>query len=214
MIRRILNDWPWKLVSVLAAVIIWVVVASEPEIATVLRVPVQYKDAPLDLEISSDIAGNVRLELMGVSGTLKTFSSVPSPVVLDFSSVHGPGERTFNIDAKAVKLPRGVQLVRAVPAQLRYVFERQEQRFVPVEVQWSGTLPNGAQISNVRTDPQKLAVIGPQSRVSLVHSVSTDPINLSSLKSGQPVTTSPFIAEPQVRFVNFQPVHVTVIVRN
>ncbi len=214
MIRRIFKDWPWKLVSLCAAVIIWVLVASEPEMATVLRVPVQYKDAPLNLEISSDIASTVRLELVGVSGTLKQFSSVPSPVVLDFSSVRGPGERTFNIDAKTVKLPKGVQLVRAVPAQLRYTFERQEQRFVPVEVQWSGMLPNGGQIGQVRTDPDKLAVVGPQSRVSLVQSVSTDPVNLNTVKNGLPVTTSPFISEPQVRFVNFQPVHVTVTIRN
>ena len=214
MIRRILKDWPWKIVSLFAAVIIWVLVASEPEMATVLRVPVQYKDAPLDLEISSDIASTVRLELVGVSGTLKQFSTVPSPVILDFSGVHGPGERTFNIDAKTLKLPKGVQLLRAVPAQLRYVFERQEQRFVPIEVQWSGALPNGGQIGSIHIEPATLAVIGPQSRVNLVRSVSTDPVSLNSLRNGQPVTTSPFISEPQVRFVNFQPVHVTVTIRN
>ncbi len=214
MIGWILQDWPWKLLSLCAAVIIWVLVASEPEMATVLRVPVQYKDAPRDLEISSDIASNVRLELVGVSGILKQFSAVPSPVVLDFSTVKGPGERTFNIDASAVKLPKGVQLVRAVPAQLRYVFERREQRFVPVEVQLSGSLPNGAQVGRVTTEPATLAVVGPRSKVDLVHSVSTDPVNLSGLKNGQPVITSPFIAEPQVRFVNFQPVHVTVTIRN
>ncbi len=214
MIRRIFADWPWKLLSLCAAVAIWVAVASEPEMATVLRVPVQYKNDPVNLEISSDIASNVRLELIGASGRLKEFSAVPTPVVLDFSSVRGPGERTFSIDASTVKLPRGVHLVRAVPAQMRFVFERQERRAVPVEVQWSGTLRRGEQIGSVRAKPATLEIVGPESKVNLVQSVSTDPVDLGTLRSGEPVTTSPFISEAQVRFVNFQPVRVTAILKD
>ena len=212
MIARFFRDWPWKLVCLFAAFLIWLAVASEPEMATVLRVPVQYKNAPRDLEISSDIAGTVRLELVGVSGQLKSFSAVPAPVILDFSTVRAPGERTFNIDSSTIRLPKGVQLIRAVPAQLRYVFERRETRSVPVIVEWSGN-PRG-QVVRVRTDPATLEVTGPQSKVALVQSVSTDPVNYKDVQSGQPVMTSPFIAEPQVRFVHFQPVRVTVILKN
>ena len=123
MLGKILRDWPWKLLSLGAAVLIWAAVSSEPEMATILRVPVEYKDGPANLEISSDIASTVRLELTGNSGRLKDFSTTPSPVVLDFGNVRVPGERTFNIDASAVRLPQGVQLIRSVPAQLRFVFE-------------------------------------------------------------------------------------------
>ncbi len=207
------QDWPWKLACLFVATLIWLAVASEPEMATVLRVPVQYKYAPRDLEISSDVAGNVQIELQGVSGRLKEFSAVPAPVIIDFSTVRAPGERTFNIDGRTLRLPKGVQFLRAVPAQLRYVFEERERRSVPVEVQWSGTTAEAAQILRVRTDPSHLDVIGPRSRVERVQSVSTDPVNLRTIHSGQPAMTSPFIAEPQVRFSNFQPVRVTVILK-
>ena len=214
MIRRFIEDWPWKLACLVAATAIWLAVASEPEIETVLRVPVQYKYGPRNLEISSEIASTVQLQLLGVSGRLKDFSASPAPVILDFATVRAPGDRTFNIDAKCIRLPKGVQLIRAVPAQLRYVFEEQERRSVPVEVQWSGVPPRGGQIQRIRTDPARLDVIGPRSRVDRVQSVSTDPVNLKTVQSGKPIMTSPFIAEPQVRFTNFQPVRVTVILKN
>ena len=182
--------------------------------ATVLRVPVQYKYGPRDLEISSEIAGNVQLELLGVSGRLKEFSAVPAPVILDFSTVRAPGERTFNIDSRTIRLPKGVQLIRAVPAQLRYVFEERERRSVPIQVQWSGLPPQGTAILRVRTDPSRLDVVGPRSRVDRLQWVSTDPVNFQSVQSGKPLMTSPFIAEPEVRFTNFQPVRVTGILKD
>ena len=42
----------WKLLSLAAAVALWVSVASEPELATLRSVPVEYKGVPDDLEIT------------------------------------------------------------------------------------------------------------------------------------------------------------------
>lgn len=214
MIRRLFKDLPLKLLSLLAAVAIWLAVASEPEMATVLRVPVHYKDAPTNLEISSDIAGAVRLELVGNSGRLKDFSASPAPVVLDFSAVRTPGERTFNIDSNDIHLPKGVRLIRAVPAQLRFTFEPYEEKTVPVQVQWSGTPPSGKHLFHIDVQPKSLEIAGPKSRVDMVHSVSTDPVNVSELLSRKTLMTAPFVSEPQVRFRDFQPVRVTVILED
>src|SRR3981081_4511069 len=117
MLKYIVDNLAWKLVSLLAALVIWLAVASEPELETVLNVPVQFRNAPRNLEISSGIASTVELELSGISGRLRSFGAAPDPVVLDFSKVNAPGERTFNIDSGTIRLPRGVRLVRAVPAQ-------------------------------------------------------------------------------------------------
>jgi hypothetical protein len=182
--------------------------------ATVLRVPVQFKNAPRNLEISSRIDDTVRLELMGLSGRLRAFAAAPAAVILNFSNVRAAGERTFNVDSNTVKLPRGVQLLRAVPAQLRFVFENQAKRFVPVQVRWSGSLPRGRGMVRYETDPTSLEVIGPASYVSRVRAVETDPIDLASLKNGEIVSTHPYIEEPQVRFVDFQRIHVRAILKN
>ncbi|MGA2592327.1 MAG: hypothetical protein ABSH32_20640 [Bryobacteraceae bacterium] len=42
----------WKLLSLAAAVLLWIAVASEPELSTFISLPVEYKNLPTDLEIS------------------------------------------------------------------------------------------------------------------------------------------------------------------
>jgi YbbR domain-containing protein len=212
--RIVFENWPWKLLSLFGATLLWVAVASEPEMATFIRVPVVYKNAPQNLEISSTIENFVRVQVTGVSGRLREASLAPLPVVLDLSSVRAPGDRTFNIDATDVRLPRGVDFVSSAPAQLHFTFERRVEKTVPVHVQWSGVLPAGKQLAGEQPDPAKMTVVGPESHVDSVQAVSTDPVDLSKLHDGEVVTTSPFVEQNLVRFQKFQPVRVRVTLKN
>src|SRR3954471_17877872 len=106
------NMW-WKLLSLAIAVLIWALVASEPELSTFSTVRVEYKNLPDDLEISSEPVSAVALELRGPSGDLHGVTDVRPSVVLDMSNAR-PGERTYTIGDDTVRLPRGVRLVRAI----------------------------------------------------------------------------------------------------
>jgi YbbR domain-containing protein len=211
--RFILQNWPWKLLSLSAAALLWMAVASEPEMSTYIRVPVVYKDAPENLEISSTIENSVRVQVSGVSSHLREASLNPPPVVLDLSSVRAPGVRTFDIDASDVRL-RGVEFLSSAPAQLHFTFENRLERSVPVQVQWSGTLPQGKRMEAAHADPAQMMIVGPASHVQAVRSVSTDPIDLGLLHDGEVVTTTPFVDETQVRFQKFQIVHVQVVIKD
>ena len=69
-------------------------------------------------------------------------------------------------------------------------------------------------LQSFTTDPNTLEVIGPASFVSRVRSVQTDPIDLGSLHNGEEVSTHPYIEVPEVRFSNFQRIHVKAILKN
>ena len=189
----------WKLLSLAAAVVLWISVASEPELATIHLTPVQYKSVPGDLEISSNFIDNVALEMRGPSGRLRDLRETRIAVVLDFSSVQQPGERTFTIDDSNVTVPRGIQLVRAIPAQLRFRFERRATRKVPVQVRFSAPR-EGYEVASYRTDPLKLTVVGPESSVEKTRFVLTDPIDISGVISRAHFRVNTYLAEPQVRF--------------
>lgn len=55
----------WKLLSLAAAIVIWALVASEPELSTFVNTQVEYKNLPPDIEISSNPVTTVLLELRG-----------------------------------------------------------------------------------------------------------------------------------------------------
>src|ERR1035441_10957601 len=117
----------WKLLSLGIAVVLWALVASEPELSTFAVVGVECKNLPDGLEISSDLVSSLRLELRGPSGALRGLGEggMRPEVILDMSGVVA-GERTFEIGAGNVKLPRDVRLVGSMPAAVRFRFERSE----------------------------------------------------------------------------------------
>jgi YbbR domain-containing protein len=202
----------WKLLSLAAAVLLWVSVASEPELSTLHSVPVEYKGVPDDLEISSNFVESVFLEMRGSTGRLRDMRETRSAVVLDFSRVHQPGERTFTIDQTNVSLPRGIQLVRAIPAQLQFRFERRVVLQVPVEARFSAP-HEGYAIQEHSVDPPKLTIVGPESSVKRTKAVVTDPIDIGGVLSSHEFRVNTYLAEPQVRFQSSSHVQVRVVVR-
>jgi YbbR domain-containing protein len=211
--RFVTRNLGWKLLSLGAAVLLWMAVSSEPELSTFITVPVEYRDLSSNLEINSDVVESVLLEVRGPSGELRGVpGSVPRyAVILDMSSV-GPGQHTFTIDSSDVRLPRGIQLVRAVPAQIRLNFEPSESRSVPVQVRLADGLPTDFQVTDITAEPPVLAVVGPASRVGRVTLVQTDPIHLQPEAGTQQYHVDAFVNDPRVRFENSPEVTVQVTV--
>ncbi|MDQ6675744.1 MAG: CdaR family protein [Acidobacteriota bacterium] len=192
----------WKLLSLVLAIVIWINVATEPEMSTLISVPVQYKEPSANLEVSSRLAETVQLEMRGSSGRLRQLAQSQTAVILDFSKVREPGDRTFSITRAETNLPRGIELLRATPAQVRFHFERSERRTVPVIVNFTGTPPNGLRLGGHRTDPAMEEIIGPESHVRRVLAATTDVIDLGAVNPAKPsVTTEVYLSDPQVRFV-------------
>ena len=121
----IFQNFGWKLLSLAVAVVIWALVASEPELATFATVRLEYKNMPEDLEISSDPVETVVLELRGPSGELRGDAMRPA-VVLDLAGVTR-GPRTFTIGDGNIRLARRVRLVRSIPPAVHLKFEPRKQ---------------------------------------------------------------------------------------
>jgi YbbR domain-containing protein len=195
------HNFGWKVLSLLAAYLIWLGIANDPDLATFFSAPVQFQNYPKDLEISSVIVDAVDVEAHGPAGQLRELRNARLSAIVDFSSVKEPGERTFTLTDKEIKLPHGVEMVRAVPAQLRFTFERRATRELKVDVQWTGNLPKGMVLSSVEVLPPTLAILGPESRVKAAKNAITDPIDLGTLSSDLEEVSAVYVAEPEVRFM-------------
>jgi len=203
----------WKLLSLAAAVLLWIAVSSEPELSTFISLPVEYKNLPTALEINSDVVETVFLELRGPSGELRGLPDARQryAVILDMSAAE-PGQHTFSIDSGDVRLPRGVQLVRAIPAQIRLDFDHTAMRRVPVTVRFGDGLPPDLAVLQVTADPPSLAIAGPMSRVARVQAVETDPLNIKPAEGTAEYRVDAFVNDPRVRFQDSSQVTVKVTV--
>jgi YbbR domain-containing protein len=205
----------WKLLSLAIALAIWATVATEPELNTVTPVQLEYRNVPDGLEMSSNPVTTVWLELRGPSGALRDLGAigVARPgIVLDMGGVQ-PGQRTFPIDDAAVKLPRGVHLVRAIPSEVRFEFERRVARTVPVSVHFAGQGVNGYVVAHYDVSPKLARIVGPASHVSRVDAATTDPVDVSALAGSAAFRVNAFVNDDYVRFETPSPVTVTVTMR-
>lgn len=192
----------WKLFSLLAAIGVWMNVASEPELTTILSVPVEYKNFPRAFEISSDIVESVDVEAHGPAGLLRNLADGHLAAVIDLSSVRTPGERTFTLTESLQRLPRDVTLIRTIPAQVRFRFEPRATRMVPVRISFSGALPPGEKVVSAAAEPPELRIAGPESRVTAVQNLEADPFDLTGEKDTASRVVAVYTAEPQVRILN------------
>ena len=212
MIQILTRSAGWKVFSLLVSALLWFTYASDPEIGAFVSAPVEYKNMPEDLEIGSDIAPAVSLDVRGPSAKVTNFSVARPAVALDFSGVNKAGEVTYQIDAQNVDVPSGVRLVRAIPAQIRLEFERRTRRDVPVQARFSGAPPAGYHMQRYEVSPRNLSVVGPESHVEDVDYVVTDPVDLSSLVATGDFQVNTFVSDPHVRFEKPVKVSVKVIV--
>jgi YbbR domain-containing protein len=166
--------------------------------STFVSVPLEYKGLPGDLEISSNLLESVYLELRGPSGAIRGLSDRRPVVVIDMAAVR-PGEQTFSVGDGNVRLPAGLRLVRAIPAQLHFGIERRVSRAVPVQVRFGPARQAGYEVDHFAVSPAQLNVTGPESHVARINHVATDPVDLSGVVGRTEVRVNAFIEDSYVR---------------
>lgn len=213
MIRIITENWHYKLFAVALSTVFWLLIVDESELATTISAPVEYKDIPRDLEMTSDIDERIRLELRGPASKLRPDLLDNTVVVIDLGPVQRAGEQTFSIRQNNTNLSPGVTLERAVPARVRLQFERRLTRTVPVSVRIGSNPGAGYEVASITAEPRQIAITGSESRVRTVDSVQTDPVDLDEVTGEEQFQVESYVSEPQVRIEGSARVKVKVRVR-
>jgi YbbR domain-containing protein len=200
MIQLFTRNLGWKFLSLLIAIVLWIAVAREPEVATLLSVPVDFRNMRDDLDIDGNLPDHVRLEVRGPSGRLTRDNLAAVAVLLDLSDAQA-GERTYSIRGRNLNLPSGVAFYQAVPSQLTLHFEQliyQEEIVQPVFV----NKPPGYRIASEQFSPTKVRIRGSQDRVHAISQVRTDPMDLAGVAGEAVLHTRLNVGDPQVRVLD------------
>ena len=197
MIQLLTRNLVWKLLSLLIAVALWVAVAREPQLATSLTIPVEFRNMPEDLDFSAAVPDHVQLEVRGQSGRLSHDNLGDVAVVLDLSDAH-PGERTYTIRDTSLNLPSGVSFYRSIPSQLTFRFEHVISRDIPAKPLFE-RVPQGYRVQNAEIYPAHVRIRGPEQRVRNIQTVTTDPIDLTGVVGQKEIRTHVNVGDPQVR---------------
>ena len=199
MRRLLFRNLGWKLAALAASCLLWVVINGANDLTGSVSAPVQYRNLTANLEIGNETAEQVHLILRGPSPLLSRAAANPSPVVLDLSDVHAPGEKTFSITTANVRLPGGVTLERAVPGQIRLRLERLLPKDVRVHVRMEH-VPAGMRAVVEEMAPTLLTITGPENQVRTIDEVEADPIDVQALDKNGRKRIVAYTNNPRVSF--------------
>jgi YbbR domain-containing protein len=197
--RTLTDNLGWKLLALTASVLLWFWLIGETEVAASVPVIVQYRNVPPDLEITSEPENRLFLKLRGPATRLDAATFSAAALRIDLANVHAPGEQTFTVDARALGLPAGVELLRAVPSQVRVRLDRRGGKTVPVDIRYSGPPPSGYRIGRQAVTPDHVRVVGPATELAQLERASTDAIDLSSTVGGAEFRVPLYLENPHLR---------------
>src|SRR5436309_6822421 len=161
----LIYNWHVKLISLILAVMLWMVVATEPSSELGLEVPLEYRNIPSQLEITGDTTNAVQVQLRGSSNVIRDISAKDVSTTIDLSKMR-PGDRIVPLSPQNVQAPFGAEVIRVNPSSVRFNLERTMRKTVAVIPTISGQPSDGFEIGKVMVDPNKVEVEGPESRVN------------------------------------------------
>jgi len=206
--RYIFNNLWLKLVALVLALLLWAV-AHDPTVLVPITAALELQNAPENLEMSVEGPTQVEVRVRGPERTVRRLTQADVQVILDLTGVRA-GERTFDLTAKQVHLPNGVEVVQIEPSQVRLNFDRSATRTVEVRPRVIGSLVTGYHIATVTADPGTINIVGPARRVNNAGEAITDPVDATGVVGSATFTTHAYVADPLVRVQKPEAIHVTV----
>lgn len=179
LIGSITTHFRLKAFSVLLATVLYMFVTVESDALAEVDYPVEVRLDDDEMLVGT-YPTSIRATLTGPFAPFLTYRSTDvDPIVVDLRGVDA-GEARPRIDFSDVVTPAGLAVVELSPQEFEVTIEKRVTRELPVVDNVVDRPPNGFKISEVRLEPSKVEVEGPESMVQALTFVRTRPIEVGS----------------------------------
>jgi YbbR domain-containing protein len=198
-----------KVLAIALATLLWLTVAGEHVVERSMRVPLEFRNIPVKLEITGDPPVSVDVRLRGSSAVLGRVDPGEIVAVVDLSGGR-PGSRLFHLRNDEVRAPFGVDVSQVIPSTVSLELERSATRTVPIKPVVQGDPAAGFVEGRRTAEPATVKVIGPESRVRQLASATTEPVNIAGSRERVRDVVTVGVADAAVRLES--PTSATVLV--
>jgi len=216
-VERRKNRWPSALTANLVpkgiafalVLVLWGFIAGQQRTEMWLTVPFEYRNIPTNMEIAGELVNKVEV---GPRGVISGVSQDQVRAHIDLSQ----GLRGLNyvrITTDNIRIPLGTEVTKINPSSMRIRLEDVKTRSVQVKAQFIGKLPQPLRLETVWVEPHFVVLQGPESRLTKVREVLTEPIDLSSITENTKISVGVDVNFPQIRLAPNQPSHVAVEIK-
>jgi uncharacterized protein (TIGR00159 family) len=219
-VERRKNRWPSALTANLVpkgiafalVLVLWGFIAGQQRTEMWLTVPFEYRNIPTNMEIAGELVNKVEVGIRGPRGVISGVSQDQVRAHIDLSQ----GLRGLNyvrITTDNIRIPVGTEVTKINPSSMRIRLEDVKTRSVQVKAQFIGKLPQPLRLETVWVEPHFVVLQGPESRLTKVREVLTEPIDLSRITENTKISVGVDVNFPQIRLAPNQPSHVAVEIK-
>lgn len=174
------NNLSTKLISVITALVLWMVVLGSQNVEVTKDVPLELLPSE-ELLPANEIPTLVNVRISGPKAFLRTFvERKESPIRINLRGTK-PGVVTYRFMPEDFKVPLGVKVLWIQPPVLSVKLEPARTKEVPVRVELRGSPPEGVRIGKIELDPAHAKVRATRARLEGLTEIVSLPIDVSDL---------------------------------
>ncbi len=173
--------------SVLFVTSIWFSFSRGLESLTTVEIPVQYMNRDPAMEILDTSQHGVRLHLSGSGPLIGSIGPEQVTVRLDLNNATA-GDNMFTITPENITLPPGVFLKKIEQPSVEVTLDFPTEKALPIQVDWTGKLPEHLILSEARVYPEKVHVVGGSRILKDITTVYTEEIPLETIQESGSIT--------------------------
>lgn len=170
-----------KVIAFFSAIILWLTFAHR--IDTVSRsftIPIEYRNAPADWVIEDPKPTEIRVLL---NGPERSFNFDMQNMVASFELSHvKEGFQTLPITEANLNTPSGLIVNQISPKSFTFRASKIEQIELPVKIKTTGKLSDSLELVEIKSQPQSIRTLIPNSRRRKHLGISTEPVNLEKIQ--------------------------------
>jgi uncharacterized protein (TIGR00159 family) len=169
------------LFSVIFTTGVWFSVSRGVDTLVTLQVPLEYTKRDLAMEIVNTSVNTVNLELEGSGALIKSIRPDQVQIRMDLSKSKA-GPNTFSITRKSISLPPGVILKGVTPSVVEVELDVLIKKELPVQIDWTGRLPDHFILEQASVIPQTVEIIGGKRMLEKMQTLYTEKVPLDNLE--------------------------------
>src|SRR5208337_778148 len=188
---------------------IWFGFTRSQDTIIALNVPIEYVNRPPNYDILDTSVDEARLQLLGSSALIKSLGPGQVGVRVDLSKA-AEGRNTFTITQADIILPPGVSLNKIHPSTIDVTLDIPATKELPIQVDWTGRLPENTALTQVSILPEMVKVVGGSKTLEKVNTVYASPVRLDTLSKSGSFTVPIVLSPPSLKLAPSSPDRVTV----
>ena len=190
--------WLAAIISFIMITGVWFNISRGMDSLVTLEVPIEYMNRNPAMEIINASVDSIKIQLGGSVTLMRSLRPDQIRVRVDLEK-SVPGQNTFTITNDNISLPPGIFIKSFTPSVVNVMMDIPEKKELPVQVDWTGKLPDHLRIERVTVNPSTVQIIGGQRILEHMETVYTEKIPLDSIQSSRTIVVNLALNPPSLK---------------